>query len=93
VMICVAINCSAYGCLGQFSIENFLSYGLEHENALQLFYHMNFVVQDATGMVFFLNFCFHVVVADHTSLLMCTQELLYMAYMLINYALFYISHL
>jgi len=42
-MICVAINCSAYGCLSQFSIENFLSYGLEHENALQLFYHMNVV--------------------------------------------------
>jgi len=40
-MICVAINPSAYGCLGQFSIENFLSYGLEHENALHLFYHMN----------------------------------------------------
>jgi len=35
-MICVAINPLAYG-------ENFLSYGLEHENALQLFYHMNFV--------------------------------------------------
>jgi len=42
-MICVAINPSAYGCLGQFSIENFLSYGLEHENALHLFYHMNFI--------------------------------------------------
>jgi len=42
-MICVAINHLAYGCLSQFSIENFLSYGLEHENALQLFYHMNFV--------------------------------------------------
>jgi len=42
-MICVAINPSAYGCLGQFSIENFLSYGLEHENALYLIYHMNFV--------------------------------------------------
>jgi len=42
-MICVVINCSAYGCLSQFSIENFLSYGLEHENALQLFYHMNFI--------------------------------------------------
>jgi len=42
-MICVAINPLAYGCLGQFSIENFLSYGLEHENALYLFYHMNFV--------------------------------------------------
>jgi len=43
VMICVAINPLAYGCLSQFSIENFLSYGLEHENALHLFYHMNFV--------------------------------------------------
>jgi len=42
-MICVAINPSAYGCLDQFSIENFLSYGLEHENALHLFYHMNFI--------------------------------------------------
>jgi len=42
-MICVAINPLAYGCLSQFSIENFLSYGLEHENALQLFYHMNFI--------------------------------------------------
>jgi len=42
-MICIAINPLAYGCLGQFSIENFLSYGLEHENALQLFYHMNLV--------------------------------------------------
>jgi len=42
-MICIAINHLAYGCLSQFSIENFLSYGLEHENALQLFYHMNFV--------------------------------------------------
>jgi len=31
---------------------------------------------------------FHTVVADHTSLLMCTQEFLYMAYMLVNYALF-----
>jgi len=28
------------------------------------------------------------VVADHASLLMCTWEFLYMAYMLINYALF-----
>jgi len=36
-MICVAINHLAYGCLSQFSIENSLSYGLEHENALQLF--------------------------------------------------------
>jgi len=42
-MICVAINPSAYGRLGQFSIENFLSYGLEHENALYLIYHMNSV--------------------------------------------------
>jgi len=42
-MICIAINPLAYGCLGQFSIENFLSYGLEHENALYLIYHMNFV--------------------------------------------------
>jgi len=42
-MICIAINHLACGCLSQFSIENFLSYGLEHENALQLFYHMNFV--------------------------------------------------
>jgi len=42
-MICVAINPLAYGCLSQFSIENFLSYGLAHENALQLFYHMNLV--------------------------------------------------
>ena len=39
-------------------------------------------------MVFFLNLCFHVVVADHTSLLMCAWEFLYMAYMLVNYALF-----
>ena len=42
-MICFAINHLAYGCLSQFSIENFLSYGLEHENALQLFYHMDFI--------------------------------------------------
>jgi len=42
-MICIAINPLAYGCLSQFSIENFLSYGLEHENALQLFYHMNLI--------------------------------------------------
>jgi len=28
------------------------------------------------------------VVADHTSLLMCAQEFPYMAYMLVNYALF-----
>jgi len=33
------------------------------------------------------------VVADHASLLMHVWELLYMAYMLVNYALFYISHL
>ena len=51
------------------------------------------VAWDATGMVFFLNLCFHAVVADHTSLLMCAQEFPYMAYMLVNYALFYISHL
>jgi len=42
-MICIAISPLAYECLSQFSIENFLSYGLEHENALYLFYHMNFV--------------------------------------------------
>ena len=29
------------------------------------------VVRDATGTVFFLNLCFHMVVADHASLLMC----------------------
>jgi len=45
-------------------------------------------VRDATRMVFFLNLSFHVVVADHASLLMCVQEFPYMAYMLINYALF-----
>jgi len=39
-------------------------------------------------MVFFLNLCFHAVVADHASLLMCMWEFLYMAYMLVNYALF-----
>jgi len=34
------------------------------------------------------KFMFHAVVADHTSLLMCMREFLYMAYMLVNYALF-----
>jgi len=51
------------------------------------------VAQDATGMVFFLILCFHMVVSDHTSLLMHMWELPYMASMLVNYALFYISHL
>jgi len=46
------------------------------------------IVWDATGTVFFLNLCFHTVVADHASLLMCAQEFPYMAYMLVNYALF-----
>jgi len=39
-------------------------------------------------MVFFLALCFHVAVAEHASLLMHAWESLYMAYMLINYALF-----
>jgi len=46
------------------------------------------IVWDATRTVFFLNLCFHVVVADHASLLMHAREFLYMAYMLVNYALF-----
>jgi len=46
------------------------------------------VVWDATGTVFFLNLCFHAVVADHASLLVHTREFPYMAYMLVNYALF-----
>ena len=94
-MICVAINPSAYGCLGQFSIENFLSYGLEHEKCSSTILSYEFcteqrhsVVWDATGMVFFLNLCFHMVVADHASLLMCTWEFPCMAFMLVNYALF-----
>jgi len=51
------------------------------------------VVWDATRTVFFLNLCFHMVVADDTSLLMHAWEFPYMTYMLVNYALFYISHL
>ena len=46
------------------------------------------VARDATRKVFFLNLCFQVVVADHTSLLMHARELLYMAYMLVNYDFF-----
>ena len=34
------------------------------------------------------KFMFHTVVADHTSLLMHAREFPYMAYMLVNYALF-----
>jgi len=46
------------------------------------------IAQDATRTVFFLNLCFHAVVADSASILMCMQKMLYMAYMLVNYALF-----
>jgi len=46
------------------------------------------IAWDATGTVFFLNLCFHMVVADHASLLMRMWEFPYMAYMLVNYALF-----
>jgi len=51
------------------------------------------IVWDTARTVFFLDLCFHAVVADHASLLMCMQEFLYIAYMLVNYALFYISNL
>jgi len=34
------------------------------------------------------KFMFHMDVADHASLLMCAREFPYMAYMLVNYALF-----
>jgi len=94
-MICIAINCSSYGCLSQFSIEKLLILwlGAWECSSIILSYESHSewrhsIVQDATGMVFFLNLCFHMVVADHASLLMCMQEFLYMAYMLVNYALF-----
>jgi len=92
VMICIAINPLAYGCLGQFSIL-ILWFGAWECSSFILSYEFRMerrhsVVWDTTRMVFFLNLCFHVVVADHASLLMHMQEFPYMAYMLVNYALF-----